>query len=50
LSILNPYLDEIIGIFSVDFDVTYQPLNRYSAYLRFCRWNRNVMEEYVCCL
>jgi hypothetical protein len=31
---LNPYAEEIIGIISVDFDITDQPLIKYSAFLR----------------
>jgi hypothetical protein len=37
LSRLSPYIDEIIGAFSVDFDVTHQLLIRFFALVRYLK-------------
>jgi hypothetical protein len=41
LSRLNPYVDEIIGVISVGFDVTDQLLIRSFAFVKYWRRNGN---------
>jgi hypothetical protein len=45
LSRLTPYAEEIIGIISVDFDVTGQLLIIYSAFVKYLRKNGNTMRQ-----
>jgi hypothetical protein len=44
---LSPYVDEIIGTFSVDFDITDQLLIRFSAFIRYWRKNWSTMRQYI---
>jgi hypothetical protein len=44
---LTPYVDEIIGIISVYFDVIDQPLVRYSAFVKYWRKNGSIMGQYI---
>jgi hypothetical protein len=47
LSILSPYVDEITGIISVGFEVTYQLLIRSFAFVGYWRINRSTMGQYI---
>jgi hypothetical protein len=42
---LTPYAEEIIGVISVDFDVTGQILFIYSAFVKYLRKNGNTMRQ-----
>jgi hypothetical protein len=48
LSRLVSYIDEIMGIISVGFDVTDQLLIRFSAFVRLWRKNGSTMSQYIC--
>ena len=43
---LTPYTEKLLGIISVDFDITHQLLNIYSAFIKFFRNNGNTMGQY----
>jgi hypothetical protein len=47
LSMLSPYIDEIIGNHQLGFDITDQLLIRFSAFFRYCRRNGNTMRHYI---
>jgi hypothetical protein len=44
---LVPYIDDIIGIIGVGFDVTDQLLIRFSAFVRYWRKNGSTMRQYI---
>jgi hypothetical protein len=50
LSWLMSYIDKIIGITSVDFDVIYQLLIICSAFIEYWRKNGSTMRLYISCL
>jgi hypothetical protein len=47
LSRLVPYIDEIMGIISVGFDVTDQLLIRFSVYVRYWRKDGSTMRQCI---
>jgi hypothetical protein len=47
LSRLSLYINEIIGVISVGFDVTDQLLIRFSAFIRYWRQNGSTMRQYI---
>jgi hypothetical protein len=47
LSRFTPYTDKLLGIISVDFDITNQLLITYSAFIKFFRSNGNTSEQYI---
>jgi hypothetical protein len=47
LSRLGPYINEIVRIISVCFDVTDQLLNRFSAFVRYWRKNGSTMRQSI---
>jgi hypothetical protein len=47
LSRLSPYVDEIIGIVSVCFNVTDYLLIRFSAFVRYRRKNGSTVRQYI---
>jgi hypothetical protein len=47
LSILTPSTEKLVGIISVDFDITDQLLITYSSSIKFFRKNGNTMGQYI---
>jgi hypothetical protein len=47
LSRLTPYTEKLLGIISVDFEITDQLLITYSAFKKFFRNNGNTMGQYI---
>jgi hypothetical protein len=50
LSSSTSYTDGIVGIISLDFNVLYQPLNRYFAFVVYLRRSGNMAWLYISCL
>jgi hypothetical protein len=47
LSRLTPYVEEILGIISMDFDATSQLLIIHTAFVKYLRKNGNTMEQCI---
>jgi len=47
LSRSTPYTEKLLGIISVDFDVTDQLLIIYSAFIKYFRNNGHTMGQYI---
>jgi len=44
---LTPYVDALLGIINVDFNITDQLLIRYSVSIRYWRKNGSIMGQYI---